>query len=219
MDTETAHNLTTNFLGYQRRYVAHQMQKVKEVSPEFLKDDAVELFVYLIDLLPLDGRSDLTKLKDKLRIDESHQLQRFIQEQRQQLAVMMGVDGIYEYEDLMTVNEKYVDLRLALGFGGHKCIQADFLLPAILAMATEVDMPITIIPDCSTRNRTRLLMHNLVYFASIYRLDEEVAETIQQKFADSLKGVAMDSPDYDLGAIAFFLNVCIENFILLSVSL
>jgi len=78
MDTETAHNITANFLSYQCRYVAHYLKEVDETNPELSKDSTAELFCHLIDMLPLIGRPDLAKLRNKFGVDKSPRLQHFI---------------------------------------------------------------------------------------------------------------------------------------------
>ena len=170
LDQETAHNLTTNFLSYQQRYLVKQMEKLHAISDHIADKEAPELFAFLIDRLPLNERPDLIKLKDELAIESTPAFQQFIIQERHQLALMIGVEEIFEYDNLETVDDDNVDLRLALGFDDHKCIQTDFLFPAILSMGGKVEMPVTVIPNAGNHNRvllfnsvaTRHLMDNLM---------------------------------------------------------
>jgi hypothetical protein len=212
LDKDTAANITTNFLGYQQNFLSHYLE---ELDSELLKEKAApELFSYLINMLPIDDRPDLIKLRDKLKVETSLKFNNFISHQRKELAVMMGVDEIYQAESILDIDDNRVDMRLALGFGEHKCVQADFLLPAILGMATKVDMSVVIIPDAGVRNRfilfnsraTETLMRNLNEYATKYQLDLTIANEIKSAYIKSTSELG-DSPEHDLTSISFLIDV------------
>lgn len=223
LDRETATNITTNFLSYQQRYLSKRMESLPFVDTH-VKDKLAELFAYLIDILPLDGRPDLVKLKDDLAVDSVPQFMQFIIQERQELASMMGVKEIFEYDTPDTVDDEKVDMRLALGFGDHKCIQTDFLIPAILSMGRKAGMAVTLIPKGGTCNRTLLFnsiasntfMNNLRKLAAKFRMDIdskviEVANNIEKKYKEAMKGIDGDSIEYDLRKLSFLIDVSITK--------
>jgi hypothetical protein len=103
-------------------------------------------------------------------------------------------------------------MQLALGFGDHKFIQADFLFPAVLEMSRRATFPVTPIPSSRPRRRPILfnsratdhLMHNLDYFALRHGLSQSIAQEIAMKYKVNLSGVIGGQKDRNLGAIAFF---------------
>ena len=73
--------------------------------------------------------------------------------QRRKLGNMMNVD-IIQCDDLNKLDDsRGVDMGFALGFGDKQCVQADFLVPAILAMANELGVPLVVIPEGKPTNR------------------------------------------------------------------
>ena len=48
---------------------------------------------------------------------------------------MMAVTEVFECVRSEQLDDERVDIRYALGFGGASCVQADFLIPAMMAMA------------------------------------------------------------------------------------
>jgi len=221
MDQETAANLTANFLSYQQCYLAKQMERLYVVDARVADKLAPELFTFLIDYLPLDNRPDLVKLKNDLAVDSIPEFQQFIMQERQELASMMGVSEICKYDTIEAVDDTKVDIRYALGFGDHKCIQADFLLPAILSMGNKVKMPITAIPNAGTRNRvllfnsraTSTLMDNLGRFAEKFGMDISIAKDIEKKYKIAMTGAGEETVEYDLRKLSFLINVSIIRFI------
>ena len=150
-------------------------------------------------------------------------LQKFIEEERRKLAAMMNVDDCFRCKDISTLNDTRVDLQYALGFGEHRCVQADFLMPAILEMAAKIEATettVNIVPEPGPRNRpilfnsraTDMLLRNLVDFATKFHLDGTIAKQIHQKYIRSLGSVDKNSVDYELGAISFIFDVHISNF-------
>jgi hypothetical protein len=88
MDVETASNLTTNFLRYQQEYIDRRLIALRADDLNLSKGGVSELLCYLIDILPLDGREDLVALKSDIDV-ESERLQKFIKDERCELAQMM----------------------------------------------------------------------------------------------------------------------------------
>ena len=217
LDVETATNVTTNFLRYQQKYVDYRLTALRAGDPTLSKKGVSELLCYVIDMLPLEGRKDLVDLKAEVDI-ESVVLKRFIESERLNLARMMGVDDIFQHDDIKKVDDSRVDMRLALGFGDHKCIQADFLFPAVLEMSKSANIPVTLIPSSGPRRRpilfnsraTERMMCNLEYFARRYGLSQTKAQEITTKYKASLKEVDNNDKEHDLGSIAFLLDVGIK---------
>ena len=107
-------------MNCQEKYICRLLGEWQKNNPSFgleKEKSAPELFCYLVDLLPLSGRPDLVELKTKLGVDNSPPLQEFIVLHRQELATMMGVKEIYQYDDLrMSTMVKWICVwRLALG--------------------------------------------------------------------------------------------------------
>ena len=212
---ETASNLTTNFLRYQQRYIDWRLKALGKEGFDALskKKGVTELLCYMIDMLPIDGRPDLIELKTE--VDSLTDLTAFIDDERAKLARMMDVNAIYEHTSRTRVDDTQVDMKLALGFGSSKCIQADFLFPAILEMSRRADIPITAIPSSGPRHRvlmfnskaTDQIMRNLEHFARRYSLSPESGEKISKRYKERLKEVDKTSHEYDLTSIAFFLDV------------
>ena len=217
IDVETATNLTTNFLRYQEKYIDWRLTDLREENQDLSKKGVPELLCYMINMLPLDGRKDLIKLKTEIDLTRED-LDNFISNERRELARMMGVDGIFEHTDIRTVDDSRVDMKLALGFGVHKCIQADFLFPALLEMSKRASIPITVIPMAGPRHRAILfnslatdqIMRNLDYFALRHGLDQGTAKEIMQKYKTSMSRVDKNQKEYDLASIGFFLNVSLS---------
>jgi hypothetical protein len=211
-------NLVANFLNCQEKYICRLLGEWQKNNPSFdleKEKSAPELFCYLIDLLPLSGRPDLVKLKAELGVDNSLPLQEFILLHRQELATMMGVKEIYQYDRLENVDDSKVDMRLALGFGDEKCVQADFLIPAILSMAAKIGLSVKVIPDPRPSHcpilfnslGSRILLSNLPALAEKYSMDVVIAEALGKKFEEKTKGLSRESVDFDLATIAFLFTV------------
>jgi len=218
LDRDTVASLVTNFLDYQEKYICRLLGEWRKNNPSFdleREKSAPELLCYLIDLLPLSGRPDLVELKTRLGVDNSPQLQEFIMQRRQELATMMGVKEIYQYDRLENVDDSKVDMRLALGFGDEKCVQADFLIPAILGMAAKIGLPVKVIPDARPSHcpiifnsvGSRVLLSNLPALAEKYGMDISVAEAIGEKFEEKTRGLSRDSVEFDLATITFLFTV------------
>ena len=209
IDVETATNLTRNFLRYQEKYIDWRLTDLRQKNQDLSKKGVPELLCYMIDMLPLDGRHDLIKLKTEIDLTR-RDLEKFINDERCELAKMMGVDRVFEHADIKEVDDSQVDMKLALGFGEHQCIQGDFLFPALLEMSKRASIPVTASPlldpgtalFCSTPQ----IMCNLDYFA-LHGLDQGTAKEITQKYKTSLSRVDKNQKEYDLTSIAFFLNV------------
>jgi len=139
MDRDTAAAICRNFLrltfGLHPAYITENLKTIIEREPDLHKKGLDELLCYMIDFLPLEGRNDLSEAKQVF--NNSPVLQQFVKDQRQHLGEVMGVDDIYEHANIAEVDDTKVDIQLALGFGDNRCIQADFLIPAMMAMASE----------------------------------------------------------------------------------
>jgi len=84
-------------------------------------------------------------------------------------------------------------------------------------MSKQADITITVIPSSGPRRRTILfnaratdqLLRNLDYFALRNGLSQATAREIARKYMANLSEISKDQKEYDLGSIAFFLNVSI----------
>ncbi|HVI21803.1 MAG TPA: hypothetical protein VM660_07125, partial [Bacillus sp. (in: firmicutes)] len=217
MDQETVSNLVNNFLQYQAIFIKKQLKDLQQqhLNVDLSDKHLPELLCYIIDFLPLDGRTDLEHTKNLIHYEQSQLLQRFVENQRQKLGEMMDTpvvkcDKLDELDDTCGV-----DIGFAIGFGDKQCIQADFLIPALLTMAKDADIPITIIPEGRSVNvpvrfgsrQTHQLLGNLSYFAKKYSLNQEVAQLIETQFNDHIAKLDKNSSAYDLACISFLADV------------
>jgi len=217
MDQETVSNLVNNFLRHQAMFIKKQLEDLQQQHLNVDLSDKLlpELLCYIIDFLPLDGRTDLEHTKDLIHYEQSQLLQEFVENQRRKLGEMMDApvvkcDKLDELDDT-----RGVDIGFAIGFGDKQCVQADFLIPALLRMAKDADIPITIIPEGRPVNmpvrfgsrQTHQLLGNLSYFAEKYSLDREVAQSIETQFNDHIAKLNKNSSAYDLACISFLADV------------
>jgi len=211
LDTETATNIATNFLRYQQRYISKRLQ---ESLPLQHKDDLAELLCFTIDQLPLDERDDLKKVAAEVDLANSVDLQAFVATERQQLATWMAVE-LMSCDRVEQLEDGKVDVGFALGFGEKKCVLADYLLPAIMAMAHKAGMSVTLIPEPGPTYRpiqfnvdmTKRLVLSLPKFAKKFGADKAVAARICKVFYEELKQHKEDSEAYDLRAVSVLINV------------
>ena len=169
----------------------------------------------MINILPFDDRLELVKVKAKVDYDGSNLLKDFVAAQRKKLGEFMG-SNIIKLENTNNVDKDMdkVDMRYALGFGKESCIQADFLIPALLGMANAIGDPLVVLPEGGLVNRpilfnsvqTPQLFRNISYFAGLYGLDEGVAGTIETQFKNNV-GTKGNSAEYDLKCISFLAKV------------
>jgi len=215
IDVETASSLSGNFLRYQGLFIDHQLKQFREQHPELdLKNKLLlELLCHVINFIPYDDRPDLVQLWEQ--IGKSQILGKFVEEQRRKLGNMMNMD-IIKCDDLNKLDDsRGVDMGFALGFGNKQCVQADFLVPAILAMANELGVPLVVIPEGKPTNRPLLfgsdqtlrLLRNLPYLAHRYSLDKDVAEMLQTQFNVAVAGVEPKSVAFDLTSVSFIAKV------------
>lgn len=220
MDTETAANLTNNFLHHQSAYISHQLKQFRQAHPELHFDYKLlqllpELLTYLVDFLPLESRPDLEDAKKKVNYDNLELLQQFVEEERRSLGAMMN-STVKDFDDIEDVEDNIgVDIKFALGWDGRKCIQADYLFPALLKMANNASLSAVMIPENRLVNRpitfnsamTESLLRKLPVFAKKYDLDEDVAIEILQQFNDYVGSKNEESADYDLISVDFLAKV------------
>lgn len=221
MDITASSHIVRGFLRYQQSFVKKQLEKLLEEnleleqqSPELRDSLLPELLCYMINHLPYDDRPDLVEVEDRVEYDESDILQGFVVEQRQKLGEFMG-SNVVEYEDLQEVDDgNGVDMGFALGFGEKQCVQADFLIPALLGMAKEIDVSLVVLPEGSLVNHPLLfgsdqiaqLLRRLPYFAELYGLDKDIAAAIYEQY-ESIIGTAGSSVEHDLRRISFIASV------------
>jgi hypothetical protein len=217
MDRETAANLTRNFLRYHEQYISYRLKEFDQNHDTSLpkNKNTAKLFSYLINMISLDGQPELSELQKKCNVD-SPEIQNFILHYRKELASIMGVEEICRFKASTVVDyTTKVDIYLALGLAGEKCIQTDFLIPAILYMANKINMPVTVIPLSKSRHRpitfnsgeTQIFLNNIVELAEKFKMDVKLAGSIKTKYMESSKNIAKDSPDSDLFNIEFLFNV------------
>jgi hypothetical protein len=222
MDTETATNLTQNFLRHQSTYISWRLQQLSQANPEldFREKLLPELLVYLVDLLPLDDRPDLMEVQGKVNYDGSEILRQFVEDERLSLGRMMG-STIVDFPNLRDVDDDVgVDIKFALGWGDRNCVQADHLLPALLTMARDANLHAVMIPENGLSNRpitfnsgmTGEFLRNLSEFAKKYDMDETIVDRIGEQFKEHVKDVDDKSPEYDLKSIEFLAMVRIFEF-------
>jgi len=214
MDKDTALCVCRNFLLVQAKYLSKKLEPIVSAEPGVKRDGLDELMCYLVDRLPLRGRDDLIKIKAEV-FNGSQTLKDFVGTERERLRGMMAVSTILECENKGELDDESVDVRYALGFGSLPCIQADFLIPAMLSMANELDLKLSVIPNSSPKNRpvtlsaaaTDKLLRNLQKLAIRYNLDQGTAEKLVTNYNNHMHGVDKEAPDHDLRVISFCLNV------------
>ena len=219
MDKDTALCVCRNFLLVQAKYLSKKLEPIVLAEPGLSRDGLDELLCYLVDHLSLHGRDDLLKIKTEI-FDGSQTLQDFVGAEREHLRRIMAVTEIFKCESADELDDERVDVRYALGFGDASCIQADFLIPAMMAMASEMELNLSVIPDARPKNRpvtlsatmTDTLLRNLNELAIRFDLDQDTAGKLVAKYKGHMDGVDKEDPDHDLRVISFCLNVCITTF-------
>jgi hypothetical protein len=223
MDVETSANITKNFLHYQAKYLSKKLDELGQILPELNPKERgllPELLAHLVYLLPLEGRPELLRLKQRINFEHSDVLRSFVEEQRRKLGLMMG-QNIVTYENPKDVDDNTgVDMQFALGW--KKCVQADFLIPALMAMAKEINLPITIIPEGGLVNvpvifgsrMTSTFLRHLQYFAQIYGIDQKIAEQIEEQFFKHMENIKEKSVEFDLKCVDFLAKVIRSEFLI-----
>jgi len=221
LDTETAANVTRNFLRYQEHYIKKQLEPLLATRPELNVNKIAELVCMKIDQLPLDGRDDLQAVDASISSKSmaAAELEVFVNTERKKLSRWIGATLVSRV-DVKQLKENEVDIGFALGFGEKKCVQVDYLVPAIIEMARIVNMPVTVIPEPAPTNRviqfdidtTKIIIKNLDKFAESLGLDIEVAKRTQERLEGQLKLVKDGDMAHDLHAIKILFDVGIVQY-------
>lgn len=216
LDSETAANITKNFLRYQECYIKKQLEPLQATRPELNVRGMAELVCMKIDQLPLDGRDDLRVVNASIISGSvaAAELEVFVSTERTKLSAWIGATLVSRM-DAKQLQDNEVDIGFALGFGEKKCVQVDYLVPAIMEMARIVNMPVTIIPESGPTNRaiqfdiymTQMIIKNLDKFAEGLGLDIEVAKRAKKRLEGQLKLVQDGDMAYDLHAIKILFDV------------
>ena len=212
MDSSASACISRSFINLEHRYIAKHLEPILVDHPELKHDELVEFLCLAINRLPLDGSPQL-----KTMIDKSPVLSTFIAQQRQSLELMVNAE-IVVCGSMDELDDDHLDICYALGLGDARCLQLDLLVPAIVGMATELGLPVTVLPEAGPTDHPLTFNHvmtvqvgcSLPDYAKAFGRNQMVAEQISGKFKAELAGLDEDDHSYDLRAISFLFNVCMH---------